>query len=212
MLISLSACTTNPTQSSIGADQTVELYQKYNIDQNGYVRNYLSTLDTLIETGDNYEIYTDEVQTGYYYRVKDSFGDLIDEGYHSGRGNFGFNSENSMLELEYGFGGPVWEKRYYDVKSGRVSRFFSKPLHSHDELVAYFTTKGEAGNWVLVIQNMFDPAAFYQEIERNFSLYVYTAPSKAEFFEDGKKLRITYWIKPDNKEITEIIDLRPLKH
>jgi len=207
IIVSLSACNINHMQPSVGANQIEESSQKYNIDQNGFVWDYMSTLNIPLEKGDNFEIFTDEVQTGYHYRVNDNYGNLLDYGYHDWRGSFGFDVKDGLLELDYGFGSMFVEKRYYDVSAGRISRFFSKPVQTYGELVVYFTRKGENSDWVLVIQNMFDSSIYYQEIARDFSLYVFTMPSTAEFLDDGRRLKITYWLEPDNKEITEIIDL-----
>lgn len=188
-------------------DQNKDLEAKYNVDEKGNVWNYMNTLDISIEKGNNYEIFTDSAQTGYHYYVKDNDGNVIDEGYHDWRGSFGFEVRDDILELDYGHGGPVWQRRYYDVSNGRVSRFFEKPVQVNGELVAYFTLQGEEKNWVLIVQNMFDPAIYHKEIYRDFSLFVYTMPSTAEFIDNGRKLRVIYWIKPDDKMIEETIDL-----
>ena len=207
VLLSSSACTADPIPSSPELSSIEKLQQKYTIDEDGNVRDYMSTLNLTCERGENYVILSDEAKIAFRYYVMDNQGNIMDEGYHSGRGGFGFETTDEFLVLHYGFGSPVWQKRYYDVSNGRVSRFFSKPVQTHGELVAYFIKKDESLDWVLVIQNMFDPAVYYKEIIRDFSLYVYTAPSTAEFLDDGKKLSITYWLKPDDREVTEIIDL-----
>ena len=212
LAMGLSACSINQIQSSAEANPVDERSQKYKIDQNGNLWNYMDTLDQMIEKGDNYEIFSDEARTGYYYRVVDNYGSPIDYGYHDWRGSFGFNTICSILELEYGFGGPVWYRRYYDVSNGRVSRFFSKPVDTYGELVASYVDERNGDGFILVIQNMFDPSIYYQEIERDFSIFVYTMPSTAEFLDDGKRLRVTYWLAQDDEEVTEIIDLNPTKH
>jgi len=88
----------------------------------------------------------------------------MDIGYHNRRDGFSFSTKDDFLVLNYGFGNILGQKRYYDVSNGRVSRFFSKPVQTQGELVAYLTKKGENENWGLVIQNMFDPAVYYKEI------------------------------------------------
>jgi len=207
VLLSSSACTADPIPSSPELSSIEKLQQKYTIDEDGNVRDYMSTLNLTCERGENYEILSDGAKSEFHYYVMDDYGNVMDEGYHDWLGSFNFSTKDGLLELDYGFGSMFWQKRYYDVSNGRVSRFFSKPVQTHGELVAYFTTKDESLDWVLVIQNMFDPAVYYKEIIRDFSLYVYTAPSTAEFLDDGKKLSITYWLKPDDREVTEIIDL-----
>jgi len=195
----------NPTEASTSSQES-SLTQEYTSDDDGNPYKYLSSIDELFEQGKNYEIYTDKSQINYHYYVMDNDGNTIDEGYHGWRGSFGFTEKDGILELDYGLGGPLWERRYYDVSNGRVSRFFSKPLQTSGELVAYFK-RGENLNKILVIQNMFDPSKYYKEINRDFSILVMTGQGTAEFLNDNKQLKITYWINPDDKEITEIIDL-----
>ena len=208
IVFAASAC--SPLIEKDSPELSMAISDIYNVDSDGHIMNYLSTVNVPYERGDNYEIFTDASENGLFashYYVYDVNGVTIDEGFHDWRGSFGFTQKDDFLELDYGLGGLFWQRRYYDVSNGRVSRFFSKPLQTHGELVTYFTRKGEDEDLVLVVQNMFDPSKYYQEIERNFSFYVITVPSTAEFLEDGKKLRVTYWIKPDNEEVTEIIDL-----
>ena len=164
VLLSSSACTADPIPSSLEASQIEMLQQKYRIDNNGNILFYLGTLTLPYEQGDNYEIFSDEAKTSFRYNVMDNYGNMMDIGYHNRRDGFSFSTKDDFLVLNYGFGNILGQKRYYDVSNGRVSRFFSKPVHTHGELVAYLTKKGENEDWVLVIQNMFDPAVYYKEI------------------------------------------------
>lgn len=210
VMCSMFGCTSKEIYNSMESSTSSllsSLSQEYTVDKDGYVWNYFSTLDELYQKGKNYEIYSDKVKTGFHYYVKDNDGNVIDEGYHDWRGSFGFNEKDGILELDYGFGGPLWQRRYYDLSNGRVSRFFSKPLQTSGELVAYFKTKGENQDIILVVQNMFDSSKYYKEFERDFSTAVITGQSTAEFINDNKQLKINYWINPNDKEVTETIDL-----
>jgi hypothetical protein len=208
LVVKLPCNSKSEAKATPGQVEILAIKNKADLDENTW--NYLDSLDLPYQQDENFEIFTDESCTGFFYYVKDNNGNVMDQGYHGWRGSFGLEfNQGGILMLEYGLGGTPsqWQRRYYDVSNGRVSRFFSKPMQTHDELVAYFTWKEEDGDLVLVIQNMFDPSVYYKEVERDFSLYVYTMPSTAEFLDNGTKLSITYWLKPDDKEVTEIIDL-----
>ena len=180
---------------------------EYHIGEDGYIWNYFDTLTELIKDEKNYKIYTDKGNISLYFEVINNNGELIDSGYHGWRGGVGLSfNEDGILILDESFGSILWNQRYYDVTNSRVSRFFFRPVQTHGEVVVYFTPK-ETGGFILVIQNMFDPGIYYKETERDFSLFVWTMPSTAEFLDDGKKLSITYWLEPDDKEVTEIINL-----
>lgn len=220
LLLMLPACKTNTAQpvsessateteepSSTDSSENLGLSSKYIIDENGIVMNYIDTLDIIYEEDDNYVIYTDEIQSGYQYYVKNDDGALIDEGFHTWRGSFGFDRKDGILVLDNGFGGPSWHRRYYDTASGRVSRFFYKPVQTSNELVAYFTSKGEDATIVLVVQNMFDPAVYYKEFQGNFSGMVFRDHSTGEFLDNDTKLKVHFWTEPNDEEATEIFDL-----
>ncbi|MCL2165943.1 MAG: hypothetical protein FWH49_01455 [Clostridiales bacterium] len=186
-----------------------KVVSKYNVDHDGNIWDYMSTLNILDQQGDNYEIYSDERNTAFHYYVMDNNGDVIDEGYHDWRGELSFEERDGILILNYGFGGSpaLWQCRYYDVENGKVSRFFPKPVQTHEEIVVYYTYKAQSEEWVLVIQAMFNPAVYYREYRRDFSLFVYSMPSTAEFIDNGNSLQIKYWTNPNDDEIIETIDL-----
>lgn len=169
--------------------------------------NYsLNDIDTLYKKDKNYEILSNKNLTVFEYTIRDNNSDVMDFGYHDYRGSFDIIQENDFLTLNYGWGGSSWYERYYDVSNGRVSRFFARPAGNSNDLVAYFAFK-EDHTLVLVIQDIFDSNVFYKEIKRDFSDFVIKIKTEAEFFDNDTKLRITYWINPDNEEVTEIIDL-----
>lgn len=166
----------------------------------------LDNIDVICKQDKNYTILSNEEATIFYYSIKDNNGDIIDAGYHNYRGSFDIYKNGKFLTLDYGYGGNAWHARYYDLSNGRISRFFERPIQISNELVAYFTLRDLDNAIVLVIQNMFDPNTYYKEIVRDFSDFVFKDEVEAEFLENDTKLKISYWIKPDNQKITEIID------
>ncbi len=177
---------------------------KYNVDSDGNIWNYLSTLDTPYKSAENYEIYTDDGQTGFYYVVKDKNGTRLDLGYHDSRGSFDLVYENGLLVLDYGYGGNAWDERYYDISASRVSRFFPSPEAVSDKLVAYFVSESN-GQIKLIVQDIFDSSAYYKEIVRDFSGDVFKVHFSGEFFDNNAKLKITYPVKDKEGSVTEEI-------
>ena len=135
----------------------------------------------------------------------DDNGETLDQGYHDWRGGGSFDEKDGILQLTYGYGGPLCDVRYYDTTRGRVSPFFSMPLATHGETVAYFSMGGE--EILLVVQNMFDPATYYKEFDRDFSVSCVLGDCKPEFLQDGQQLKLTYWQLPNDEVVTEIFDL-----
>ena len=211
ILLYLSACSCKHIySSSISSDlnSVSSLSKGYYYDDYGNLRSIFDTLTVPYEVKKNYEIYTNDADIAnvYHYYVKDNSGNVIDEGYHHWRGSFKFSFKNNLLMLNYGFGGNYsWQERYYDVEDGRISRFYQTPLKTSDELIAYFIT--EDGKPVLVVQNIFDKNIYYKEIKRNFSMLVMHDTSPTEFLSKNKQLKISYRSEPDDKVVTEIIDL-----
>jgi len=212
-LIVLTSCNTDKTKS----EKTLETFNNTEISEvqttTECTRLHFDSINIPYDNGDNYEIFADEEMLSFHYNVWDNNSNKIDDGYYVHRGGRSFSTQEteteSILALDYGYGGspPSWECRYYDVTNGRVSRFFHRPVAIYDDLVAYFTKNANSGKTVLVIQNMFEPLNYYKEIARNFSSWIYINFCEAQFIENGGQLKITYWINPNDEEVTEIIDL-----
>lgn len=172
--------------------------------------NFSDAFDTVYKQDKNYIVYTDGLS--FCYKVNDNNGDLLDVGYHDYRGSLDLYYQDSLLVLEYGNGGNLMaSKRYYDLENGRVSRFFDNTVAQSDTKVAYFTYFGDSNKTALIVQDIFDRADYYIEIEREFALgtelYYNT---RAVFLDDGKKLEIKYPIKSQNGKVeyqTEILEL-----
>lgn len=203
LVLSFSACRSEST--AVNAEVTAENSTGVGAEEADKNWDMLSSVDVLYEDGDNYQVYTNAEGTAYRYVVLDDNGETLDQGYHDWRGSCSFDEKDSILPLEYGYGGPLWDARYYDTARGRVSQFFPKPLATHGETVAYFSTSGE--EILLVVQDMFDSAIYYKEFDRDFSVSCVLGDCKPEFLQNGKQLKLTYWQLPDDEVVTEIFDL-----
>lgn len=195
----------NDQQISQQLDKSV-LAEKYNVDGDGNVLNLLSTINIPYKAGENYEIYTDETQMYFCYKVKDDSGDLLDEGYTNFRG-LDIYQKNGLLVLYRSGSSVSYSERYYDVSAGRVSQFFSRPVAMSDKLVAFFTSD-RSGQIKLIVQDIFDRSVYYTEIQRDFSDFVFKDNKyKGEFIDNNTKLRITYPVGYNGETITEDISL-----
>ena len=208
-VIFLCSCSTSTSQTTSQDDtsQLTSIDTTQTLSQQEYSKYYLSDIDVLYKQDKNYKILSNEDVTIFYYIVTDDEGYIIDTGYHDYRGSFDIYQKGKFLTLDYGYGGNSWHERYYDVSNGRVSRFFERPIQVSNELVAYFTFRDSDNAIVLVVQNMFDRSTYYQEITRDFSDFVFKDEAEAEFLENDTKLKISYWTKPNDQKVTEIIDL-----
>ncbi len=189
------------------------LADKYKVDSNGNVLNYISTINVTYKLGDHFEIYTDEARTVFYYIVRNNDRRLLDVGYHDSRG-VDFYYKNGLLVLDYSFGRNIyggdyrlWSERYYNTADGSVSRLFPNPVASSDQLVAYFDTRESDGQYILVVQDIFDPTVYYEVIQRDFTYGVFQEQAQADFFENSTKLKITYPVKGQTEKVTEEIEL-----
>lgn len=168
------------------------LAEKYSVNDDGIVINFLDTLDTLYKSDKNYTIYTDGFS--FRYTVEDNNGNVLDMGYHDYRGSFDLYYQGNLLVLNYGYGGNIGaSERYYDVENGRVSSFFSNPIAVSDTRVAYFVYREQDEKNVLIVQDIFDSSEYYTEIERDFAdgtVLYYNC--EATFLDNGTRLQITY--------------------
>ena len=210
-LLSLTACRNEvqhqeyePKTEETSATDTIS--EKYNISYDGYVMNYFRTFDILYEKDDNYELYTDEGIYGFKYIVISDGGDTLDYGYWQ---SCYFHYNGDILVLNYDVTpGNLWYERYYDVSNCLVSRFFPRPVAQSGRMVAYFVYDSDNNRSFLIVQDVFDSSKFYVEIERDFSDFVIKDYAEAEFLENNTKLKISYWINPNDEYVTEIIDLK----
>ena len=136
----------------------------------------------LYERGAYYELYGQVQGTATYYRIFNEDLELIDFGYYEKSGSISQIGDMLVLSLNGGMFSQI--VRYYDIQNSRISCFFNAPLAVNEELVVY--VEGQK----FVIQNIFDPAAFYQEIEMD------PIPGSALQFEvcfiDNQHLQVKY--------------------
>lgn len=165
---------------------------------------WLNKINILLEEGENYIIYTDEMRLFYTFEVWDNEDHTLDKGYHDYR-FFDICQDGNFVKLVDGSGMFLKSERYYDVSTGRISRYFEQPVASSIKLVAYFDYYS-SDDIRLVVRSVFDDS-YYKEIKRNFSDFVIKTEMDGEFLDDSTKLKLTYWITPDNEEVTEIFDL-----
>lgn len=163
------------------------------IEQNKHNVKFLqsSCFPNLYTKGEQYEVYTDNDGTGYYYIIYNIQQKIIDEGYCSWKFN-AIEQKDNLLELSYGTsGGPIFNARYYDLENDRVSRLFTMPLATSKDLVSYFGTD-ETGI-KLVVQNIFDSSAYYVEFyDKSFSASVFLTRGSALFTEENQQITVTY--------------------
>ena len=170
--------------------------------------HHLDTTYILVEVGENYTIRRNESHSWYYYSIHDDVGHSIDQGYHNSRGGFSITQEGQFITLNYGYGGPIWSERYYDLSNCRVSRFFPNPVAESGELVAFYRPDEETGGATLVVQNKFDPEKYYKEFPGIFPDIVFRDTRRGEFLENNTKLSVPYLSEPDYELKTEIVILQ----
>ena len=115
-----------------------------------------SAFSVLQEEDGNYQLYTNQESSGYYYRVLGHDGILMDEGYLSWQ-FLGFEKiTEDVLMLKTGSGGAQASVKLYDLGKRRVSCLLPNVLGFSDGLIAYFEV-GDDGV-CLVVQDAFDPS------------------------------------------------------
>lgn len=137
----------------------------------------------LCEKDQFYELYVHNNGFATYYRILDEDSVIIDSGYHDNNIRISYNDD--LLELSYGAGTFVRFVRYYDVHNGCVSRFFSSSL-----LVKNGRNVAYPDGHMLVVQNIFDPAVYYQEFELD-PKPISAVDFEAEFI-DSQHIKVTY--------------------
>ena len=204
MMLVMTACTTQkagdatsknalPNQMKTTADNKTEEKQK-----NEYLQQSLFPI--LQEKGENYQVYTNDAHTGYYYVIFDSKDNVLDEGYCSWKFGDIACVADGVLRLTYSTsGGALFNARYYDVEKGRVSRIYQMPLGVSSSLVAYFS--GGTKGCRLRVQDIFDPSVYYREFQdETFSVSVFISQGSAIFSDNNKSVTVTYPIQPEGTE------------
>lgn len=168
-----------------------------------------SLFTELVESGPNYEVYSDKQGHGYYYKINDNDGELITCGYGSWRFNGIDTVNDSLLMLSQNSGMALFSAQFIDVENGRISPVFSKPLGACSDLVAYFALDNDS-NIILIVRDMFDINEFYCDFtDESFSTSVFTTSCTAVFSSDQTSVTITYPTPQNGSEqMSKTFDLK----
>lgn len=153
----------------------------------------------LYEDEEYYKVYTQDGFT-MYYEVFNTRGERIDFGFYNQ--SYGFGQEGDLLKVSTFAGTFCSCIKYFDVQNSRVSRFFDTPLAVKNDLVVYGEYQGE--DFCFVVQNIFDPTAFYKVVPREFTTD--SAGMYEAVFIDDYHIQITHITGEGEK--TQIIDIR----
>ena len=154
-------------------------------------KNFKSAFtDTEKETV-NYRITSSEQYAGNFYEIYDNDKNLLDNGFRDWQGAFDILQDGEIVVLKCGYGGNAQPSyRVYDVKNGRVSRYYKGPFTRHGDLVAYFRLLDDDA--VLVVQDAFDIEKSYQEFDGKFDRFIGLKIVDFSFSDDGTSVRIKY--------------------
>lgn len=154
--------------------------------------NFEYTFKEITEKDKNYIIYKSNEHAGNFYEIFDNYGNYLDKGYHGYRGSFDISKKDNIVQLEYGVSGtnvfPTY--RFYDIEKSKVSRYFSGPIATTDNLVAYFVF--DENETTLVVQDMFDIDKTYKEFTGKFNERIYMDINEMYFSNDATQIIINY--------------------
>ncbi len=168
-----------------------------NVSDNSHNNTYLDFKDSFIvnvisET--YYKISKSQQYAGEFYVIYDTHGDIIDEGYHDGKGSLNITQAENIItveELSDGKSGGTYT--FYDVASGRVSRRFEGPLQTYKDKVAYFDLhRSPDDRAVIVVRDMFDRKNYYFAVGGKFDNDICKNFVSMVFSEDGKEITLKY--------------------
>ena len=174
--------TTLPQQPDTNTSGTV-IADRYEVDRQGNIRNFLSTVNVPNKLTEHYEVFTDPIYSAYRYIVMGKNGRVLDTGY-TGNGGVYFRESGDLLVLQINNNTSDWQLRFFDVETGRTSPLFDSVAAYEDGLVAYFTFNNK-GSVVLVVQDVFDPAAYYVELNYYFSGQAIKNSNYSGWFEEN---------------------------
>lgn len=174
--------------------------------QNDYYNtfeNFESTFTNVDVSESNYVIKSSEEYAGNFYEIYDNNGDLLDRGFHDFGGSFNISKEDDIVTLEYGLGGTNVQPKYrfYDIEKSKVSRYFSGPIATTEELVAYFSVVDDKAK--LVVQDAFDIDKIYKEFTGQFDKFIFMNIRDIYFSKDGTKISIKYCETNNESNIIE---------
>ena len=181
--------TTLPQQPDTNTSGTV-IADRYEVDRQGNIRNFLSTVNVPNKLTEHYEVFTDAVYSAYRYIVTGKNGRVLDTGY-TGNGGVYFQESGDLLVMQIINNISDLQLRFFDVETGRTSPLFDSVAAYEDGLVAYFTFNNE-GSVVLVVQDVFDPSSYYLELNYYFpGQAIHNSNYSGWFKENASKLIIS---------------------
>ena len=185
--------TTLPQQPDTNTSGTV-IADRYEVDRQGNIRNFLSTVNVPNKLTEHYEVFTDAVYSAYRYIVTGKNGRVLDTGYTSNGGVY-FQESGDLLVMQIINNISDLQVRFFDVETGRTSPLFDSVAAYEDGLVAYFTFNNE-GSVILVVQDVFDPSSYYLELNYYFpGQAIHNSNYSGWFEENASKLII---LMPDS--------------
>ena len=162
----------------------------------------------VIAEGEYYRIRTDEAPFIQYYDVFNKRGEVVYSSSEERPLSIQMIND-SILEIEIGFGTGLQQRRYYDAEEDLFSEEYIYVIACRDRLLAYIKIP-ESGsafeNRKIVVLDMFDPETFYQEFSLDFSK-VDTPVVDAAFSEDKTSLAVVYLAGENGTETTVELDL-----
>lgn len=202
LLFSLSACGNQPNNTTTEPQPTMDHSEPTNAHQvnanqakgGSGSKEYLdsSLFPVLEEEGPNYQLYSSNMLGGYYYKIFDNHGDLIEDGFLTWRFLSIEMLDENILAVSTNAGMSLSSVKVYDVENRRVSAVLPSILGVSGDLYAYFTTDDQGIK--LVVQDIFDAREYYYEIpDRCFTTDVYLVTTcTAEFDNENKNITVTY--------------------
>lgn len=168
--------------------------------------DFKSTFTIIKEETENYIIKTSDAHAGCFYEIYDNEHSLLDTGFHDWRGNFEITQTDNIVMLRYGFGGTSVQPsfRFYNVDSGKVSKYYSGPLACNGETVAYFV-KNDDTTAKLIVRNMFDDQIQKQEFSGKFDSFIGMKIDSIVFSDDGKQITLRHHENGNEKNVIEEI-------
>ncbi len=188
------------------ADETTELTEDTQETEELELSPQLFGLQ--LDDKDNFTLYASDYMMGFFYEIRDNKGRLMDEGYCQWPMETLEYASEDLLFMQYDSADPgQFRQKYFDVENGRVSKTFETPWGISDHLIAYFVERDK--QYVLVVQDMFDPSTFYKEFTSDtFDKAIHAKRGSVEFGENNESITVNYYLFPNFEEATITFDLK----
>ena len=157
-----------------------------------------------IEEDPHYKIAEKDEEGEYYYWVLDGNDHIMHMGWEEAIPDFSYLDQD-ILQKHTG-GGNVSLYRFFDISKGRSSPIYENPALVEQGKIVYMTL--DEDQIKLVVRDLFDETAFYQEYIRDFSpvAAAYNDLISARFINE-QQLEFVYLAEEQYTETTETIDI-----